>query len=48
LTNSETNAILCIQISMPAISENLVKIGFVVSEISFLQAIVKKKKKERK
>jgi len=30
------------------IPENLMKIGLVVSEISLLQAIVKKKKKNRK
>jgi len=32
--------------NMSTIPENLVKIGLVVSEISLLQAIVKKKKKE--
>jgi len=31
---------------MSTIPENFVKIGLVVSEISLLQAIVKKKKKE--
>ena len=33
---------------MFTIPENLVKIGLVVSEISLLQAIVKKGKRERK
>jgi len=46
LINQETNTKLNIHANMSTISENLVKIGLVVSEISLLQAIVKKKTKE--
>ena len=45
LTNPETNTRVNIYTNIP---ENLMKIGLVVSEISLLQAIVKKKKKNRK
>jgi len=42
LINHEINTRLNIYTNMSTISQNLVKIGLVVSEISLLQAIVKK------
>jgi len=44
--NRETKTRLNIYTNMSTIPENLVKIGLVVSEISLIQAIVKKKRKE--
>ena len=46
-SNRETNTRLNIYTNMSTNSENLVKIGLVVSEISLLQAIVKKEKKKK-
>jgi len=42
LTDRESNTRVNIYTNMSTIRENLVKIGLVVSEISLLQAIVKK------
>jgi len=44
LTDPETNTRLNIYTNISTIPENLVKIGLVVSEISLLQAIVKRRK----
>jgi len=44
MSNLETNTRLNIYTNTSTIPENLVKIGLVVSEISLLQAIVRKKK----
>jgi len=45
LTDPETNIRLNIYTNMSTVPENLVKIGVVVSEISLLQAIVKKRRR---
>jgi len=47
LTDPETNTRLNIYANMSTIPENLVKIGVLVSQISLLQAIVKKGEEER-
>jgi len=46
-TNRETNTRLNINTNMSTTPENLVKIGLVASEISLLQATVKKGKSNR-
>jgi len=48
LTDRETNTKLNIYTNTYTIPENLVKISLVVSEISLLQAIVKKEEKSKK
>jgi len=47
LTDPENNTRLNIYAKMSTVPENFVKIGLVVSEISLLQAIVKKKKNRK-
>ena len=48
MTDPETMVPLNMYTNMPTTPENFVKIGLVVSEISLLQAIVKKERKNGK